>query len=112
VEDEWLVASEGAKILERAGARVIGPAANLDVAFALLDRFAIDAAILDINLGGEMVFAIADFLHAIHVPFAFVSGYPQQVAPDRFAAYPFYEKPADLAHALRVLLERAGQTSR
>ena len=35
-----------------------------------------------------------------------------EMAPDRFAAYPFYEKPADLAHALRVLLERAGQALR
>ena len=35
------------------------------------------SAILDINLGGEMVFPLADLLRERHIPFVFATGYDQ-----------------------------------
>jgi len=93
VEDDFLVAMDIVRALERAGAEVIGPAPAVDAALNALDQTAPDGAILDINLGGEMAFPVADALLARGVPFVFATGYDAQVIPSRFIHVKRCEKP-------------------
>jgi hypothetical protein len=54
VEDDYLVAMEIARALERAGAEVIGPAPTVEAALDALEQTAPDGAILDINQGRKL----------------------------------------------------------
>jgi DNA-binding response OmpR family regulator len=97
VEDENLIALELAHALRRLGAEVIGPAASVSKARALISdaKGPISMAILDINLHGELVFPLAEELRARQVPFLFASGYAQPVLPERYANVPIWGKPLD-----------------
>ena len=93
VEDDYLVAMDIARALERAGAEVIGPTPAVEAALNALEQTVLDGAILDINLGGEMAFPVADALMARGVPFIFATGYDAEVIPLRFTHVKRCEKP-------------------
>jgi DNA-binding response OmpR family regulator len=93
VEDDYLVAMDIVRALERAGAEVVGPAPAVEAALNALEQTVLDGAILDINLGGEMAFPVADALMARGVPFIFATGYDAQVIPLRFMHVKRCEKP-------------------
>ena len=103
VEDEYLLADDLSHALESAGAKVLGPLGSVEDATAFIaGEPSIDAAVLDVNLRGDMVFPVADALRARGVPFAFATGYDQWALPQRFADAPRVEKPfkADKVAAL------------
>ena len=50
---------------------------------------------LDVNLGGEVVYPLADALAAEHVPFIFVTGYSDEEIEGRFASVPVLQKPIE-----------------
>ena len=77
VEDEALVAVELADLLGFFGCQVDGVFGVLGDALAWLDARTepLDGAVLDINLGGQMVFPLADKLRERGVPFVFATGY-------------------------------------
>ena len=86
MEDEYLLADCLRKLLKCEGAQVLGPVGNLEDADALLDSCAPpDAANLDINLGGQKVYPLADRLSKGHVPLMFASGYDRELFSQRFA---------------------------
>ncbi|MBW8840657.1 MAG: response regulator [Sphingomonadales bacterium] len=94
VEDEYLLADDLTNALSDAGAYVLGPAASVEDATTLIgNETAIDAAILDVNLRGDMVFPLADALRDRGIPFAFATGYDDWALPPRFADAPRIEKP-------------------
>lgn len=107
-EDEYMIADDMRRLLERAGAHVIGPVATVAQALKLLDvTHELDLAVLDLNLGGEKAFAIADRLRERGVRFVFATGYDQDATPSRFADVPHYEKPLDA----RLFLQAMGSGS-
>jgi DNA-binding response OmpR family regulator len=76
VEDEALVAFELQLSLEDEGAEVIGPAQSLMTAFeAVTHEPNIDLAVLDVDLGGEDVYPVAEVLLRRRVPFVFHTGH-------------------------------------
>ncbi|MEG0182862.1 MAG: response regulator [Stenotrophomonas sp.] len=91
-EDEFAIAMFLAEYLQLKGAEVIGPAGDLEALGRLLDSHAVDAALLDINLGGEKVYPLADRLNAAGTPFLLTSGYDDNL-PSRFAGAPRCSKP-------------------
>ena len=104
VEDEYLIADDMRDVLLDAGADVLGPVPNVAAAASLVAAESrVDAALLDINLGGTMVFEFADTLKARAVPFAFATGYDSSAIPDRFAEVPRLEKPVKARSVLAVL---------
>lgn len=106
VEDEYLIASDLASWLEDQGAEVLGPVPSVEEALALLDTDPLpDAAVLDINLGNEQVFPVADALQAADVPFVFMSGYDAKLIPGPYGDVPRCAKPLDRANLLRALAE-------
>ena len=94
VEDEYFIATCVAERLVADGAQVLGPLGSREDALALIDSGAeIDAAVLDVNLGGEPAFDIADRLAERAVPFLFTSGYHRSEFPERFRDSPMCLKP-------------------
>ncbi len=105
VEDDYFLAADLGAALEAQGAQVLGPVPSMaDVLHFLTAEPALDAALLDINLGGEMVFPVADLLQGRGVPFAFVTGYEAWTLPNTYAHIPRFEKPVNLHQVVRWLL--------
>jgi CheY-like chemotaxis protein len=78
VEDEALIAMELCSDLESLGWEIVGPAATAEEAMQLMNNAPLpDAAILDVNLGGKMVYPFAEWLQQRGVPFLFCTGYEQ-----------------------------------
>lgn len=111
VEDEVLVAMELRNGLAELGWEVLGPASTADEALGLLSRERRpDAAILDINLAGKLVFPLADLLRARGIPFVFCTGYESAGADDRYRDAPVVRKPVSfeiLGQELRRMLATA-----
>ncbi len=96
VEDEALVGMMVGSVLDELGYTVIGPCPTPAQAQAAIAKHDVDAAILDINLNGQSVYAVADALMASNIPFAFVTGYGCDAIEPRFARVPVLEKPVVL----------------
>ncbi|MDP2332410.1 MAG: response regulator [Reyranella sp.] len=92
VEDDVFLALDLERVLDDAGCSVIGPAPSVERALARIDDTRLDAALLDVNLGHELVFPVADRLCAEDVPFIFVTGDPSKV-PERHWTRPIVTKP-------------------
>jgi CheY-like chemotaxis protein len=95
VEDESLVAMMMVEALVELGLTVIGPYANTAEATQAVNETPVGAAILDINLGREMVYPVAEVLEARGIPFAFVTGYGSEGVDRRYSAVPLLLKPVD-----------------
>lgn len=93
VEDEFLVAIMLEQELQAHGCVTLGPYPTLAEARAATRREQFDLAILDVNLNGEMVYAVADELAERNIPFLFVSGYLATDLPARFRSAPRISKP-------------------
>ncbi len=106
-EDEYLVALDLVRILQAAGARVVGPAPKVSRALALLEAEAvIDVAVLDVNLAGETSFPVAEALVRRAVPIVFATGYDISAIMPEFAGMPRCEKPIE-AHRLLAAVRAA-----
>lgn len=75
VEDEALIAVMVEDMLTDMGSVVVGPAASIQDALALVHTEAIDAAILDVNVRGERIDPVAEALFARGIPVLFATGY-------------------------------------
>ena len=93
VEDEPLVAMDITAHLEDAGAEIVGPAGHASAALSLIEQEQFHAALLDANLAGAPIDAVAAALIRKNVPFAFVSGYARDSLPKRFSATQILAKP-------------------
>jgi CheY-like chemotaxis protein len=111
VEDEAMLVLMLEDMLVDLGCILVGSAGTVDQALSkLADVPAIDAAILDVNLGGETVFPVADALRQRHVPLIFSTGFG---AADLTELYPdslLLAKPYP-AEALAAALARLGARS-
>jgi CheY-like chemotaxis protein len=80
VEDEALVALMVEDLLTDFGCQISGSFGAVDDALAYLKDAvapppALDGAVLDVNIGGTMVFPVAERLRAAGIPFVFATGY-------------------------------------
>ncbi len=94
-------------MLSDLGCSVIGPAGNVKQALAMIEVEAIDVAVLNVNLNGEMSYPIADALAARGVPFVFVSGHGKDRILDGYQSFPVLQKPfhrSELSDILAKLL--------
>jgi CheY-like chemotaxis protein len=111
VEDEMMVSMLIEDMLTDLGCTVVGPASRLDEAIELANTAEIDCAVLDVNLGGQPIFPLADILRAKGAPFAFATGYGDAGLRDVDKGSPVLQKPfreADLARVLGALREAVG----
>ncbi|MBW9091644.1 response regulator [Rhizobium wenxiniae] len=105
VEDEYFLADEVRQKLIALGAKVVGPVASVRDAMELIEASEIDAAILDIHLGDEFVFPVADRLDELNIPFVFATGYDRAFVPVEYTGFALCEKPTELAKIARALWE-------
>ena len=103
VEDEYFLADDLAQALLAEGAVVIGPVGTLEEAAAAIEREHPDKAVLDMNLRGQMAYAIADRLDAASVPFVIATGYSGESLPERLRGKPRVEKPFDLKRLVAMM---------
>ncbi len=109
VEDEMLITMLLEDILEELGCQVVGSAVNVRQAGDLASQASADAAILDVNLGGDPVFPVAEQLAARQIPFIFASGYGSATLPDKWQAHPTLPKPFTADQVEAVLKQVLGR---
>lgn len=109
VEDDFLLASYLKKLLEENGCHIVGPAATVDRARAILMKDAVDAAILDLNLDGENTCDVARTLGDKNVPFVVVTGDRRSdIRSDILRQAVHLEKPVKADKLVRVLAALCG----
>jgi CheY-like chemotaxis protein len=105
VEDEPLVAMVLESIIEDMGASLVGPAASVEKALSLIEAGGFAGALLDVNLRGERVDAVADALAAKGLPFVFTTGHGIDGIPAAHRHRPMLSKPfrdADITSVLNL----------
>jgi len=108
VEDESILAMLLEDFLDDLGYTPPAVASNVAQALRIIETRDIDFAILDINLGGEQSFPIADALDARGIPYIFMTGYGAAGVPERLRDHYILQKPYG-ADALRTALASGGE---
>lgn len=93
VEDEPLIAMSLEDALLDQGVTCIGPAGSVSAALEMIEAGGFDIALLDVNLRGERVDAVADRLAAAGIPFIFTTGHGAEGLPDAHRERPVIGKP-------------------
>jgi CheY-like chemotaxis protein len=109
VEDEILVAMMMKDILAEFGFSVVGPFSRVAEAMVAAVHEDFDAGIIDVNLGGEFVYPVADVLVAREIPFVFVTGYGVESIESRFADVPIIKKPVQRAVLQKMFVPTDGE---
>ena len=91
-----------------AGAEVLGPAATVEEALALLEDSEIGGAVLDINLAGQLSTPVADLLAERGVPFVVATGYGAAGLPEHHRGVPVLAKPYDPRELVETLEQICG----
>ena len=107
VEDEALVAMLLEQMLEELGCVVVNLSGTVAQALDQVEKVAskVDIAILDVNLGGERVYPVADALAERDVPFLFATGYGPAGLDDLYPERTVLSKPYVEASLVNALLQ-------
>ena len=105
VEDEMMVSMLIEDMLSDLGCQVVGPASRLDEALEVAKSAEIDCAVLDVNLGGQPIFPLADLLRETGRPFAIATGNGDAGLRDVDRGSPVLQKPFREGDLARVLGE-------
>ncbi len=107
VEDDPLIAGVIRELLVDLGCELVCPATTVAQALAFIesDGAALRAALLDVRLGPEPSYPVAERLVSLRIPFAFMTGGPHLAEGAAFAAIPSIAKPFDLEDMERLINE-------
>ena len=103
VEDEWSIAYDHSCVLQKAGHKVIGPAPDVAQALALIEREAIDVALLDYRLDGHTSIGLALPLSERGIPYALVTGHVAPDMPEPFRSGVLVSKPVEASTLVRTI---------
>jgi len=107
VEDNLFIAVGLARLLRPKGVEIIGPAATVKEALALVsDGERIDGAALDLHLRGEMAYPVADALSVRGARIVFMTGYDETWLKPGYAEIPCLQKPVMPERLMRASLRR------
>jgi len=116
VEDSFMVVSLLELEFQNMGWTMVGPASRIPRALALVESENFDAALLDVNLDGEMSWEVAAALQARNIPFVFTTGYEiGSIVPEPLRGHKFLKKPykaGQLQEAVVGMLRADEQTER
>jgi len=103
-EDSFLLVATLEAVLDHLGWTLVGPATRKDQALELARSETFDAALLDVNLDGEMSWEVATVLTERGVPYIFSTGYDMMtVLPPSLAGAVVVTKPYKLDELERRL---------
>jgi CheY-like chemotaxis protein len=108
LEDEPLVAMLLEEILLDLGCVVVGPAYSLAEGLRLAQSEALDAALLDVNLNGDMSDGVAELLRERGIPYALATGYGSSAELNAAPGVPMLQKPYPAEKVEAVLLQLFG----
>ena len=116
VEDETLISFLVEDMLHELGCSEVWHAGAVSQAVAILRDRRPDIAVLDVNLGGELVYPLVERLAAARIPFIFATGYGRTGLPGDLTGRPVIQKPFALhtladAIASALQAERRGEVS-
>lgn len=106
VEDDVLLVADLIDQLQALGADVVGPVLSVEGALAQTNDIA--AAVLDVSVGGQMIFPVAEALDRNRIPYVFTTGYTDSDLPEPLNG-PVFAKPihvADVIFQLQMALAR------
>ncbi len=110
VEDEPLISLDIKDILENSGVSVIGPAARVSEALALLAQNCPDAAVLDVRLQADTTtFPVANWLRQQDIPFLLQTSDPDLIGPT-YAGVPVLRKPFQAEQLLAKIVDLLAKT--
>ena len=105
VEDDVLLALELEDMLLDAGCEVVGPVAHLEKALVVIQSNALDGALMDLNLRGELSYPAIEALRERGVPVIVASGYAElPKIRQRLDGTPLLSKPYDLERIRSTLV--------
>ena len=110
VDDEPMISMLVADWLSELGHETLGPSRDTASALAMIEASPPDAAIIDVSLGAESGYPVAECLANSHIPFVFATGYSGANLPPRFAGTSVLNKPFDFARVRDALNELLGGT--
>lgn len=97
VEDDFIIALDLEDMLRGLGVACVRTANSVPRALALITDNLPQLGLIDVNLGAEKSFAVAERLGELGVPFVFTTGYgDRSTFPDRFAQALIVSKPYTL----------------
>jgi len=98
VEDSFMIVNMLELVFESLGWTMVGPATRIPKAMALVKAENFDAALLDVNLDGEMSWVVAAALQERGIPFVLSTGYEiGKLLPESLRGTKFIRKPYNLA---------------
>jgi CheY-like chemotaxis protein len=109
VEDESMIRMLIEDALSEEGCSIVGPAAQFDDALRAAGDEAIDAALLDVNLGGRPVYPVADVLARRGIPFAFLTGYGEAGVEEVYRHQPVLKKPFTVRSLVDLAVHLVGK---
>jgi len=105
-EDEMLVSMLIEEALTDRQCTIVGPYSRVSDALEAARTLAVDAAVLDINLAGTMVYPVAEVLSARGIPFLLLSGYGSEAVAVKHASWRVCSKPFRLEDLIAMLAEQ------
>lgn len=106
VEDSFMIVSMLELVFDSFGWTMVGPAARVHTALALINSETFDAVLLDVNLDGEMSWAAAAALQTRGIPFVFSTGYEiSKLLPESLKGSKFIKKPYNVTELENVILD-------
>jgi DNA-binding response OmpR family regulator len=112
LEDEALIAMDVRETLEREGFEVVGPFDRVIPAMVAVTGIPIDGAILDVAIGNEQAYEVAEALSAANIPFVWATAYQRGELPPQYRGRPCLQKPFDTAELTNTLRRVLDDTSR
>ncbi len=111
VEDEAMIAFMIEQIVMEAGYEVVGPVSRLDAAIKVAASQKLSAALIDVNLAGDLTWPLARLLKERGVPFTFMTGYARAgVLNDEFSDALVLGKPFSANDMLAALARMISET--
>jgi CheY-like chemotaxis protein len=104
LEDEAIVNFAITDILHEFGCRV-SACMQLHEALAMIEHDLPDAAVLDVNIRGEMSYDVAEKLHEKDVPIVFLTGYATFELAGQWNKFPHCFKPCAPAELKALLIK-------
>ena len=104
VEDQVLIAMDVEAMLGDLGYDNVSAARASGEALSMIERAAPDLAVLDVNLGRDTSFPVAEELIRRKIPFIFATGYgDSSIIPSVFEKIPVVQKPYEAEMILAAL---------
>jgi CheY-like chemotaxis protein len=105
VEDEGIIALDIVDTLQEAGCRQVHLAASVASATALIHQHSPHVAVLDVRLGRETSFPIADMLALMRTPFVFLTAERKEAFPEHHRDRPLIGKPHSAAGLVTAVVK-------